>query len=342
MLDRDKEEAMKSIRNNCKRKWSLDEIVKYYKIYDYIDLVDFIIKNIDEENIRPIKSSKTNGKSPALYNSYMLIAPVVDYSQYREELQYRINPDLKIDYYLRNLVKYKEDRESVMDLNDYLNNHKDLLSERISLNERSFEIWGREKFLQKESGIRILKNLGLELDMLNIYETREPLSYYAHIKDVPQNVLILENKDTFYSMRRYLLNGNSNIMGMPFGTLIYGKGKAIYRSFRDFTYCVEPYLANKSNKIFYFGDLDFEGILIYELLSDVFEDEVSIHPYINAYRAMLDKADIKKLPSMKKGQNKNISEEFLQAFNEEDKKQIEKILSMNKYIPQEILNSRDF
>lgn len=333
---------MRSIRDNHKRKWSLDEISKHYKIYDYSDLVEFIMKNIEEENIKPIKSSRTNGKSPALYNSYMLISPVVDYIEYKEELQYRLNSHLKIDYYLKNLAKYKEDRKHIMALNNYLDNYNDLSSGMVSLNERSFEIWGREKFLQKEGGIRILKNLGLNLDMLNIYETTEPLSYYSHTKEVPQNVLILENKDTFYSMRRHLLKGNSDILGMSIGTIIYGKGKGIYKSFKDFTYCVEPYLANKSNKIFYFGDLDFEGILIYELLCEAFEDEVSIAPYINAYKAMLNKSDIRTLPLMKKGQNKNITNEFLEAFDEEDRNQINKILTMNKYIPQEILNSRDF
>lgn len=333
---------MKVLRSRIKRKISLDEISNLYKIYDYIDLVEFVIKNIKEENIRPIKNSGTNGKNPALYNSYMLIAPVVDYSEYKDELQYRLNPRLNIDYYLRNLKQYKKDRDYILDLNRYLNKSNHLLEDMVSPNERSFEIWRREKFLQKEGGIRILKNLGIELDMLNIYETTEPLSYYSHSKDTPQNVLILENKDTFYSMRRHLINGNRDILGMSIGTLIYGKGKGISKSFKDFTYCVEPYLSDKDNSIFYFGDLDFEGIVIYESLCDVFEEETSITPYINAYRAMLDKANIESLPLMKAGQNKNISEKFLDRFIEEDRARINQILSENKYIPQEILSVRDF
>lgn len=333
---------MKSFLNNSKKKWSLDEISKYYKIYDYSTIVKFIRKNIEDENIRPIRSSGTNGKSPALYNSYMLIAPVIDYSDYKEELQYRIHSSLKMDYYLRNLEKYKEDRKYIILLSDYLDNYKELLWEPVSMNERSFEIWGREKFLQKESGLRILKNLGFTLDKLNIYETTEPLSYYSHNKDVPQNVLILENKDTFYSMRRHLLKGNADILGLPIGTLIYGKGKGIAKSFKDFTYCVEPYLSNASNNIFYFGDLDFEGILIYESLSKIFEGWTTITPYISAYKAMLNKADINSLPLMKEGQNKNISSHFLDTFEDIDRILIENILSENKYIPQEILNSRDF
>ncbi len=333
---------MNAIRESKKRKWTLDDIGKFYKIRDYTILVDFIMENIEKGNIRPIRNSGTNGKSPALYNSYRLIAPVVDYSHYKEELQYRLHSTLKVDYYLRNLERYKEDKEYIISLSNYLDNNKDLLTEPVSMNERSFEIWGREKFLQKEGGMRILKNLGVTLDKLNIYETTEPLSYYSHIKDVPQNVLILENKDTFYSMRRHLLKGNTDILGMPIGTLIYGKGKGIAKSFKDFTYCVEPYLTNKSNNIFYFGDLDYEGILIYESLSKVFEEHTSITPYINAYKAMLNKADMNSLPLTKEGQNKNISSLFLENFEEKDRIEINKILSSNKYIPQEILSSRDF
>lgn len=333
---------MKSIINSGKNKLTLDEISKLYRIDDYSTLARFIMDKIEGGILDPIKYSKTNGKSPALYNSYRVIAPVIDYSDYKEELQYRLHSTLKMDYYINNLEKYKQDREYIISLSNYLDINKDLLSEPVSLNERSFEIWGREKFLQKEGGIRILKNLGLTVDRLNIYETTEPLSYYSHNKNIPQNVLILENKDTFYSMRRHLLKGNENILGLPIGTLIYGKGKGIAKSFKDFTYCVEPYLSNKSNHIFYFGDLDYEGILIYESLSKVFGDEILIKPYINAYRYMLKKSDIRTLPLTKEGQNKNISSHFLEAFDEKDRIEINNILSMNKYIPQEILSSRDF
>ena len=85
--------------------------------------------------------------------------------------------------------EYKEDRNYIISLSNYFDKNNNLLTEPISMNERSFEVWGREKFLQKEGGTRILKNLGVTLDKLNIYETTEPLSYYSHTKDIPQNVL---------------------------------------------------------------------------------------------------------------------------------------------------------
>lgn len=333
---------MKSIRNIGKKKITLDEIATLYKLYDYHSLVSFIIEEIEAGFIDPIKASGTNGKTPALYNRYRVIRLEVDNEKYEDELMFNLHSSLKIDYYLKNIDKYKEDREYVLKLSNYIANHKKLLNESVSINERSFEIWGREKYLQKEGGARILKNLGLSIEDLNIYETTEPLSYYSHHKNIPQNVLILENKDTFYSMRRHLIKGNETILGLPIGTLIYGKGKGIIKSFKDFTFCVEPYLIDKLNQILYLGDIDYEGILIYEQLSAVFMDQIPIKPFNEAYIYMLKKARKVILPKMKEGQNKNIGKHFLDSFGDNDKAEILKILSNNKYIPQEILNNRDF
>lgn len=333
---------MKSIRNIGKKKITLDEISKLYKLDDYHSLVHFIIHKIEEGYIEPIRFSGTNGKTPALYNKYRVIQSEVDNEKYENELMYNLHSSLKIDYYLKNINRYKEDREYILQLSNYITNNKKLLDESVSLNERSFEIWSREKYLQKEGGYRILKNLGMPLHDLNIYETTEPLSYYSHHKNIPQNVLILENKDTFYSMRRHLIKGNETILGLPIGTLIYGKGKGILKSFKDFTFCVEPYLVDKSNQILYLGDIDYEGILIYEQLSTFFMDRIPIKPFNEAYIYMLKKAREAILPEMKEGQNKNIGKLFLDSFNDNDKAEILEILGNNKYIPQEILSNRDF
>ena len=333
---------MKSIQNSGKKKITLDEISKMYKLKDYHSLVSFIMDKIEGGFIEPIRNSGTNGKTPALYNRYRIIDSEVDNGEYENELKFNLHSSLKIDYYLKNINKYKEDRKYILQISNYMSNNKELLNEPVSMNERSFEIWNREKFLQKESGFRILKNVGISPQNLNIYETTEPLSYYSHHKNIPQNVIILENKDTFYSMRRHLIKGNEKILGLPVGTLIYGKGKGIIKSFKDFTFCVEPYLSDRSNQIIYFGDLDYEGILIYEQLSAVFMDRIPIKPFTEAYVYMLKKAKTVTLPKMKEGQNKNIGNHFLDSFNDSDRTEIIEILRNNNYIPQEILSSRDF
>ena len=87
------------------------------------------------------------------------------------------------------------------------------------------------------------------MSFFNIYETTEPLAYYSRTRNIPQNLLILENKDTFFSMRRHLLEGNEEILGIKIDTLIYGAGKGIFRSFEDFDLCVEPYMQAEGNQI---------------------------------------------------------------------------------------------
>ena len=160
---------------------------------------------------------------------------------------------------------------------------------------------------------------------------------------MPQNLLILENKDTFYSMRRHLQGGNETILGERIQTLVYGAGKRIWRSFQDFEFCVEPYMKAEGNRIFYFGDLDYEGIGIYESLAELCRDFHEIIPFVPAYEAMLKKAGQREdLPETKEMQNRNIREVFFSYFTPECAGAMRRILVEGKYVPQEILNISDF
>lgn len=335
---------MKDLRKLDKKRIELYEIQKYFQIDDYEELVETIVKLIEEDIITPIKNSRLNGKKPALYNRYNIVKIEEDYSKYIDELSYKLNVYLDKNYYMKNIDRYKNDREYVNLLNKFLNEKMELLKTEVSVNERSFQIWGREKFLSKEEGRRILKSLNLKEEFLNMYPTTEPLSYYSSNKNTPQKILIIENKDTFYSMRRHMIMGNNNIIGEKISTLVYGGGKNIYRTFKDFEYCVEPYLLNKKNEILYFGDLDYEGIIIYEGIYQMFNGNFNIKPFINGYKLMIDKhiKENRGLQDTKEGQNRNIKEIFLQEFNLEYRDKILTILQDSKYIPQEILNISDF
>lgn len=322
---------------------SLEELLKSHIRNSYEQQYQFVINLLEQKKIKPVRSSGTNGKSPALYRSYWIIEAKKDYSALEEELKYRLHPMISVDYYLSHLENYEKDREFVLLLNHYLRNNLKMLSYQESVNERSFEIWNREKFLTKEQGKRILKCCNLNMEELNVYNTAEPLSYYSHTRLTPQSLLILENKDTFYSMRRHLLEGKSKIFGEEIGTLIYGAGKRILKSFEDFDFCVEPYMAEIENRILYFGDLDYEGIGIYEKLANSYRSRWKILPFVQAYEKMLEKAEqTAGLPETKEKQNRNISEHFFSYFSIEKEKQMKEILEKEKYIPQEILNIADF
>ena len=321
---------------------TLDELLRFCAEDPYEQQYRYIISLLEQEKIKPVKASGKNGKKPALYNSYWIVEQEKDYSDLEDELKYRLHAMISVDYYLSHLKEYEQDRQWVLLLDQYLRDGQELLSCPESVNERSFEIWNREKFLAKEQGMRILKCCGLEAYFLNIYGTAEPLPYYSHTRTTPQNLLILENKDTFYSMRRHLLAGKDRILGVEISTLIYGAGKRVLKSFEDFRFCAEPYMTDSGNTIYYFGDLDYEGIGIYENLAASFREQWEIHPFVPAYQLMLSKAGhVAKLPKTKEKQNRNIADRFFSYFSSTQIDQIKEILNREEYIPQEILNISD-
>lgn len=322
----------------------LEDIETTYRIKEYTKLYQKVRSMIEEGKIKPVKSRGTNGKTPALYKEYWILENQKDYSDLTEELYYKISSVISTDYYLHHIEQYEEDRQWVLLLSDYLKNKKEELQIPVSMNERSFAIWHREKFLKEEQGKRILKRCGMSMEQLNFYETTEPLACYVHTREIPQNLLIIENKDTFYSMRRALLSGQDRILGMKVGTLIYGAGKGILRSFQDFSLCAEPYMRAEDNAIYYFGDMDYEGILIYENLAQLCKDSYEIMPFTEAYLKMLEKAGtlgMEQLPFTKEGQNHHIGTLFWDYFDQSRVKEMEQLLEQNRYIPQEILSVQE-
>ena len=198
--------------------------VDSYKI-----LCDYIAEKSKTGEFVPIKNSGLNGKNPPLYNVYWQIEEEKESNEFDDELNFKLSPKLSMEYYKKHIEQYRKDRDAILKLSDFYKNEseKQKLKKAESVNERSFEIWGQEKFLSRGQGKRILNRCGLELSFFNIYETTEPLAYYSRTRNIPQNLLILENKDTFFSMRRHLLEGNEEILGIKIDTLIYGAGKIL-------------------------------------------------------------------------------------------------------------------
>lgn len=312
-------------------------------VFSYQEQYEYIKRLLEAGKIKPVKASGLNGKSPALYREYWVLEKKKDYGELREELLYQLVPGISVDYYLAHPASYEEDRRWVLLLNTYLKKNREKLFFTETVNERSFEIWHREKFLAREQGKKILKRCKIEPAFLNTYETTEPLAYYSHTRQTPQNLLIIENKDTFYSMRKHLIDGQDEILGMKTGTLIYGGGKGIFRSFQDFDLCVEPYMKALENRIYYFGDLDYEGIGMYEGLAELFQKKWEILPFVKGYEMMLKKAEmVERLPDMKVQQNKNIRELFFSYFSKKTSERMKRLLTDGTYIPQEILNGMDW
>lgn len=376
------------------KKISLEELQRESRTDSYPEQYRYICSRMESGRIMPVKSSPLNGKKPALHTSYWVAEEVPDYGEEIEELQFRTVPAIRTDYYLKHPDSYREERRWVRLLNRFLLEQSEGGGEGlpyVSLNERSFQIWGREKFLQREQGRKILAHCGIGMDQLRVYQTTEPLAYYSCTRRVPQAVLILENKDTFYTMRRWLMGGegtdgaqssslsniggrrggtalsdrgdraaapalfdgkeesadasSGTIFGREIGTVIYGAGKGILRSFEDFRFCVEPHINHPENEILYFGDLDYEGIGIYERLAALFSEGKEIKPFVQAYGKMIEKArkcgnDL--LPEMSENQNHSLSGLFFRYFPDETREAMWKLLEAGKYIPQEIVTITDY
>lgn len=326
-----------------KKKVNLESLTKNKIFESYDEECLFVNKLIESGRLRPINNKKTNGKKPALCFDYWQIEEDVDYSIYEKELNYKICPKITIDFYKKNLDIYVKEREYVLALNDYLKNNIHLLNIMVSENERSFEIWRKEKFLTSGSGKTVLKHCGIDYEFLNTYKTREPFAYFAFNRNTPQSILIIENNDPFYSIRKKMLNGSNSVLGVNFGSLIYGGGRRVDSYLADFDVSAEEYMKTPNNNLLYWGDLDYEGIRIYDTLLKIFNGNAEIKPFVLAYKAMLKKSEyVKELPQTKDGQNRNIDDTFFMYFEKDDVRRMKSILERGLYIPQEILNISDF
>ena len=103
----------------------------------------------------------------------------------------------------------------------------------------------------------------------------------------------------------------------------------------------EAYLQDVRNSFFYVGDLDYEGIIIFEAFAKNFTQS-AIMPFIPAYTAMLALSRQLDLPFARAGQNKKHSGHFMSFFEADCVAAMETILQSGRYIPQEILTPAEW
>ncbi|MDP4178948.1 MAG: DUF2220 family protein [Bacillota bacterium] len=327
---------IKTVYDLEKKLLSVTEIQEYFNIDNYLKLVELINSLVEEGILAEVKGSKSNTMNPPLYNKYRVIPKEENLEFLENDINYNFPLNFNREFYLNNLKKYKEDKEYVKVFIEYFRKYRESLLTPMSINERSFEIWGKEKFLKDGSGQSILKNLGLSLETLNVYTTPEPFVYFSCKKERNQRVLIIENKDTWYTIRKLMLEGKSTFLNEELDTIIYGSGKTIEKALEEYEYTVEDYLLNPS-RVLYWGDIDFEGISIYERLKNRYLDKFKIDLFKNAYIKMLKLAGARKLPKFSEKQNRNIDNIFLKEM-EPYGEEILNLFQSGVYIPQEIVN----
>lgn len=213
---------------------------------------------------------------------------------------------------------------------------------QMTVNERSLQIFGNEKYLSSREGKkvmnRVLKRYHLNKSVLNMYKTKESF-VFVKIDNDNKDALIVENKDTYTSIKDALLKGE-NILGRKFGAIIYGEGRKIQSSF--------SYIEKEEGKeladietFYYFGDIDAEGIDIFNKLKKGYP-AYKIKAFKEGYQFLFRHKERVREKGKKKTQRILYTEiENLECFDPIEVYEIYKICDSGKIIPQEILNAKE-
>lgn len=292
---------------------------------------------VNEEILKPVgdKPTTING----LYKKYRKIYTEKKDHNLAGEIIRSIEPPASVDYYINNYDDFVTDKTAIEVISDFSRqNNKGF----VTVNERAYELFGDEKFFkgsekERSRGETVLRRLGLSYEDLWCYETLEPFFNFQK-KDFSKlksrTVFIIENKDTFWSFKRHIMESSSKLKP---DMLIYGEGKKILSSFKF----VNEYDINPGyDEFIYFGDLDPEGINILCALKDKYP-QYKIEPFYEGYRILLEKGLAKKPLQTPKKQiiNENNISRFIGSFDRTTAEQIKNLLTSGCYIPQEALSA---
>jgi hypothetical protein len=287
--------------------------------------------------LEPLKTLKPNNRG--LYPRYKRVMAFKDNDRIKSEIIASIGRPMDVSYYLSHPEDYLKDRKYINLLSDFFSKRSG--SSWVTVNERSYEIFGDEKFLRgdertRSRGETILRRLGLTYEDICCKPTLEP--FFCFVKAGPaagkhRKVYIIENKDTFWSFKDTAFQTESDI---DVDMVIYGEGRKIISSFQF----VSEYSLNEEDDYYYFGDLDPEGINIYGELAGHYST-CKIIPYTEGYIQLLAAAEgreIKKVPK-----NQRLDQDsfyaFIRHFSSEHGQRIKKILDSGGYIPQEAFSA---
>ncbi len=317
------------------------ELQGIIKESDYTGFYHRIVELVEEGSLKPVKSSKTNGRCPPLFNKYRFIKPKEDYTCYFDSIR-QLHPDLNISGYLQKPELYQKHQNVVEGLSRYLWYSKELLDKPMSRKERSFSIWSWEKLIDKRLSLvrEVLGFNGLGEDFLNYYDTPEPFFEYVHSRQNQMAVLILENKDTWFTFRKLMQDTGKNVVaGTQVDVLIYGEGNKISKQG-----ALEQYEAGMlrgagpTGCFLYFGDLDREGIRLFFQARKA-NPCLDIKPFARLYHLMLELAEGVDLPESPDKRAVEVPvAEFASLLGFADADLLANILKKGVFIPQEIVN----
>lgn len=298
--------------------------------FRYQEFAETINELEKEKKIVAIKASRKNMMQPSLYKRYRKVKDKQETVPASEFIPY--HPTLQMAPFKKNQGLYLKYKPYIQKLNLFLSGRED--QETLTTNERSLEIFDDEKFLASKDGEKFLSYVGVDLEKLGCEKAFEPFFYYEVKNGGVQNVLVIENKDTFHSFKKVVREGIRQWGGIPFQLVIYGEGNKITKSF-DF---VEEMGIPSDANFYYFGDIDREGVSIKWRLSNTTEREVHWMKYF--YTQCWNRKKQTKRQSKKQNWNKRAAESFARAFDDKERNDVYQFLKEGFFIPQETLNQK--
>lgn len=336
---------IQNIINNNKRKTFFisdleDELIdligskeKYYSIGGYNSLVK-VIKDLKQEGkIDEIVSSNYLKRNPKIKEKWKKVIKSED--SWSKFVFFKYSDILDLSFYKLN-KKYQNENEleKIKIIYDFIKSRGK--RRFVNYEERCLELFNDEKLYKRSNNIFMKIKINKELEYYDLYEALkmkkdiDDLVFYKN-SHLVKNILIVENKATFNSYKRYLKE-NDFIFEKKINCIIYGQGKSIINKGSK----IKKIIKAEETIIYYLGDIDPEGLGIYYLLSQKNKD-LKIKLLKEIYKKMLNSD--KKLPYLEK-QNKNdiYLKYFISCFEDETYiNEIKNLWEKNLRIPQEVI-----
>ncbi|WP_160723181.1 Wadjet anti-phage system protein JetD domain-containing protein [Bacillus sp. USDA818B3_A] len=287
-----------------------------------------------EGQLTPIQNHQYNGRTPALALYYWVNMKVQAVKWDRLAMM-KLGDLFDFSYYERHPEWQTEEEWSrIQNLYTFLKSSQE--RETVSVEERSLELFGHEKFLLDgdsfPEGKGFLARIGVSEEQLKMVNYGEPFVFWIkqgkELKDI-QRVLIVENLSFFHTSIKLL---EANELDYEPELIIYGEGTKIERSFSFFfrMFPAKPYL------FYYAGDLDAAGYAILIRLIEKYPD-CCIQPALKIYRKMLECLEQRNDQKAGQTQNTQYRDPFFQWFTDDEQAILHQLWQENKRIAQEVL-----
>ena len=309
---------------------TMSRVTNYAAFYDQIQTL------LSQGVLRPTGGSRdTNGLIPPLQRKYRILHPEIDLRDEGNEIML-LSPLLQISGYLKNRALYRKHRDILLPLSAFLKTRQDTLRSPMSKNERAYAIWRNEKALDDSHYQSVLRYNQLE-PFLHSYQTPEPFFDYFCAPAESGDILILENKDIWYTLRKLLIQApeKRRLFGLTLDGILYGEGKKVARPGALTEYAA---LSGSRQRYWYCGDIDLEGFSIFEAVCRANPD-LPISLFAAGYHAMVQRGLEEGIaPCPKQQESPGDLDGVLSGCLPEDQAAIKLLLGRGGYIPQECLN----